>query len=298
MYVNRFTDVFDKFLNFPFFLFLGVYLHDPRCICREAKTKTRRKNKDDVVLDSMFWPIMSYNSVAVKLDNNRQPHVIQPYNVPPAQNDQFRLHDEAVYSLWMHFVDFCLATSDSAHLGYSDDAPCYAAPDLPVNSYTKLPRLPVFRVLSGANNHEIRREEIVAAEFAGNFVEHTGPADFAAKACLRRITALSNHQQEFVKPQIMSRISTESDAATSISTDSRRSSLNDFGINNQLNEKDFAMHGDLGRPETNESISYRFSPDAISQLWKQRNTNVIRDNSGAANNHFMSLASYSREFLA
>jgi hypothetical protein len=150
---------------------LGVYLHDPRCICREAKTKTRRKNKEDMVLDSLFWPIMPYQVVASKLDTNRQPHVIQSYNVPPPQDDQFHRHDLAVYSIWMHFVDFCLANSESTNFPYPDAAPCFSAPDFPVNSYTKLPRLPVFRVLSSDKHREfieIPRDEFVQAKSTNN----------------------------------------------------------------------------------------------------------------------------------
>lgn len=123
----------------------GVYLHDPRCICREAKTKTRRKNKDDTALDAIFWPIMPYNLVAQKLDNTRQPHVIQHYVVPVPQQDQYRHHDQSVYSMWMHFVDFCLANADP--LGV-EKATVFSAPDLPVNAYTKQSRLAIFRQLS------------------------------------------------------------------------------------------------------------------------------------------------------
>jgi hypothetical protein len=163
-----------------------VYLHDPRCICREAKTKTRRKNKDDIVLDSLFWPIMPYNAVAQKLDNNRQPHVIQPYNVPSPQSDQFRRHDEAVYSMWMHFVDFCLATGESTHVPYPDLAPCFAAPDLPINAYSQLPRLSVFRVLSAANNQPIMKEDILSANME---YKEEATNDFAAKAVLRKLSS-------------------------------------------------------------------------------------------------------------
>lgn len=31
-----------------------VYLHDPRLMTRDAKTKTRRKNQDDAVLDRLY----------------------------------------------------------------------------------------------------------------------------------------------------------------------------------------------------------------------------------------------------
>jgi hypothetical protein len=103
---------------------------------------------------------MPYHLISAKLDNNRQPHVIQPYNVPIPQNDQFKRHDEAVYSMWMHFVDFCMANSESASfitaggekVARIAEAPCFNAPDIPTNPYTKGHRLPVFRALSTATS--------------------------------------------------------------------------------------------------------------------------------------------------
>lgn len=138
-----------------------VYLHDPRCICKEAKTKTRRKNKEDVVLDALFWPVMPYPMVAAKLDMNRQPHVIQPYSVPLPQQDQYHKHDATVYSMWMHFVDFCLATSDSINVRHADSAPCYAAPNAPINAYTGEARLKFFQFLSSCNGRVVSREELL-----------------------------------------------------------------------------------------------------------------------------------------
>lgn len=100
------------------------------------------------MLDSFFWPVMPYSVVASKLDKSHQPDVIQPYNVPPPQKDEFHRHDLAAYSIWMHFVDSCLAITESANCVDADKAPCFSAPDLPFNSHTELPRLPIFRALS------------------------------------------------------------------------------------------------------------------------------------------------------
>jgi hypothetical protein len=121
------------------FFVVGIYLHDPRCICREAKTKTRKKNDEEYTLDSMFWPILPWKVVTTKLDHMNQPHVVQPYIVPPPSHDLYHQHDEAVYSLWMHFIDFCLATNSRND---------FSAPDLPTNHYTKRSRLSIFRTLS------------------------------------------------------------------------------------------------------------------------------------------------------
>ena len=69
-------------------LLLQVYLHDPRLMSRDAKTKTRKKNKEDIIIDSLFWPVLPFTAVNQRLDSSRQPHVIQRYSVPPPQGDQ------------------------------------------------------------------------------------------------------------------------------------------------------------------------------------------------------------------
>lgn len=146
-----------------FFIIIGVYLHDPRCIAKDAKTKTRRKNKDDVIIDSLFWPVMPFNMVSVKQDSNQQPHVIQSYCVPLPQYDQYHLHDTAVYSMWMHFVDFCIANSESSIVTVrnADMWPCFTAPDNLINTYSNKERLKVFQVLSWCDSKDISREDLL-----------------------------------------------------------------------------------------------------------------------------------------
>jgi hypothetical protein len=90
----------------------------------------------------MFWPILPWKVVTSKLDHMNQPHVVQPYIVPPPSHDAYHQHDEAVYSLWMHFIDFCLATNSRND---------FSAPELSINHYTKRSRLSIFRVLSSAS---------------------------------------------------------------------------------------------------------------------------------------------------
>lgn len=84
-----------------------VYLHDPRLMCRGAQIKSRKKNKEDIVIDSLFWPVLPAEAVHQRLDCNGQPHVVQRYSVPAPQHDQFKKHDQAVYSMWQHFVTAC-----------------------------------------------------------------------------------------------------------------------------------------------------------------------------------------------
>lgn len=139
-----------------------MFLHDPRCSSASAKSITRlkNKNKDDCVADSLYWPAMPRAMVLQYPETDRkkgqyptydavdpepQPHTVQPYCVPVPQNDQYHMHDAAVYSMWMHFVDFCLANASPCH--HPDSAMCYAAVDVPVNPYARSKRLPVFRQL-------------------------------------------------------------------------------------------------------------------------------------------------------
>lgn len=173
----------------------GVYLHDPRCICKEAKTKTRRKNKEDVVLDALFWPVMPYSMVAAKLDMNRQPHVIQSYSVPLPQPDQYRKHDTAVYSMWMHFVDFCLANSESSGLRDADASPCFSAPDKPYNSYTEEQRLKFFQFLSSCNGRPVSRDELIRATSTGVQIpaRHQAFFDAAPAVPVRRPSVPLSH---------------------------------------------------------------------------------------------------------
>lgn len=158
--------MFTFYLHIPYLYCLGVFLHDPRCACPSAKSITRlkNKNKDDCVADSLYWPAMPRSMVmqypehgsdknrqknpyhqGYEDDSEQQPHSVQPYCVPVPQQDQYHLHDAAVYSMWMHFVDFCLANSSPA--SHPESSMCFAAVDVGVNPYARSKRLPVFRTL-------------------------------------------------------------------------------------------------------------------------------------------------------
>ena len=101
--------------------------------------------------------------VSVKQDSNQQPHVIQSYCVPLPQYDQYHLHDTAVYSMWMHFVDFCIANSESSveTVRNADMWPCFTAPDNLINTYSNKERLKIFQVLSWCDSKDISREDLL-----------------------------------------------------------------------------------------------------------------------------------------
>lgn len=126
------------------------YLHDPRVECFNYKLTTRRRNKCDAVYDAFFWPPAEGISADSPPSSSRVEYSIP---APRAEDDAyFQAHDRGIYSLWMHFVDFCLVCQEIA-----DDLPpgvdaarCYVARDTFLNQYTQQPRLPVFRALSAA----------------------------------------------------------------------------------------------------------------------------------------------------
>jgi len=124
-----------------------VYLHDPRLIYRDAKTKTRKKNSEDSILDSFFWPTMPIQEVRKKLDSSKQPHVIQNYVVPGPDawnNPTECIHDQAIYSMWMHFTEFC----GNASSGVTDKSSNTFNSKVAKNQYSKRQRLALFVNLS------------------------------------------------------------------------------------------------------------------------------------------------------
>lgn len=106
------------------------YLHDPRLRYQESQFTIRMKSKGDRGMDTLFWPVMTMQNLQMY---SNQPHVVQQYNVP---HPKFK-HEEAIYSIWMHFVEFCHLTSLSERSSKSD-----------INKYTRRKRLHVFVSLS------------------------------------------------------------------------------------------------------------------------------------------------------
>lgn len=139
-----------------------VYLHDPRCVSKEARTRTRKKNKEDSTSDSLFWPVMPQSKVNSRLDGNQQPHVVQEYSVPVPRQDQYEKHDRALYSLWMHFVDFCISNSVVGEL--SEHLKCVLSSEVLVNMQTKAPRLNVFVKLSQCHNDTVKSNIALSAQ--------------------------------------------------------------------------------------------------------------------------------------
>lgn len=119
----------------------------------------QRKNKEDIVFDSLFWPVMPVGEVGKKLDCNGQSTVIQQYSVPVPQYDQYRRHDQSVYSLWMYFVEFCILLNQRSE-------PEVEPKNTVSNAFTGLPRLRTFVALSRGESIESELEE--EEELKGN----------------------------------------------------------------------------------------------------------------------------------
>ncbi len=125
-------------------------------ICQLAHSTSRLKNKEDNVVDSFFWPLTSQDPNSTKKSN----HNFRSYAVPAPKNDQYKLHDQALYSLWMHYVEFCRMT---AKCHKSNNAPKMASQDLPINIFTQRKRLPVFQLISGNGGAALSKDEIMSA---------------------------------------------------------------------------------------------------------------------------------------
>jgi len=66
-----------------------VYVHDPRLEVSHSTprpVRCRRKNKEDIVLDAFFWPIL--RSDDVQRDASGQVEVLQEYSVPVPKADK------------------------------------------------------------------------------------------------------------------------------------------------------------------------------------------------------------------
>mmetsp|Transcript_5422 Transcript_5422/g.11848 ORF Transcript_5422/g.11848 Transcript_5422/m.11848 type:complete len:438 (+) Transcript_5422:68-1381(+) len=158
-----------------------VFLHDPRLLCEGAQCTTRLKNRgnDEFVVDALYWPAMprclvvtAENSNGAPAANGKHrvtsrssnfraglsgagagagdvPLTVQPYSVPYPQRDMYHAHDQSVYSLWTHFVDFCLYSTalSRANMG-AGMLPAEPDPLDELNAYTEEPRLNCFRVFA------------------------------------------------------------------------------------------------------------------------------------------------------
>jgi hypothetical protein len=93
------------------------------------------------------------------------------------QNDQYRLHDQALYSLWNHSVEFCRANSKMQHKMANagpilEDASTVFTPrDVPINAFTHCQRLPVFQLLSSSNGETILPQQFALATHNGKYCD-------------------------------------------------------------------------------------------------------------------------------
>lgn len=145
-----------------------VFLHDPRLICHSAHSISRLKNKEDNVVDSFFWPLASNDSTTIH--DKKANHNFRPYNIPQPKVDQFRMHDQALYSIWMHYVEFCRFTAKEAKS--FGNVPKLAPQDTPLNVFTQTQRLPVFQLLSSSEGNPISREQFYLANYGKSLPCH------------------------------------------------------------------------------------------------------------------------------
>ena len=118
----------------------------------QCKFKNKRKNKEDIVSDSLFWPIMSHPSDCVESE----------YSVPQPQMDEYQRHDQCLTSLWSHYVQVCRrvqteqslsSLSGFAHAKAKRELADFgASAEDTLNNFTKRPRLTSFHSLAGGKS--------------------------------------------------------------------------------------------------------------------------------------------------
>ncbi len=153
------------------------FLHDLRVRARDAKARIRAKNQEEIIPDAHFWPVMDYQLVNRKLDMKNQPTVSQNYEVPVPQNDEYRRHDEAVFSMWNHFVEYCtllLSIEPSGCYCLTMDQMAFLDEYNSTNFFTGSDRLSVLLKLSQGFNIENMPKQVapnVAAYQASSNIE-------------------------------------------------------------------------------------------------------------------------------
>ncbi len=127
------------------------------------------KNKEDTVVDAFFWPVTAQENIF----NKKTDHNFRPYAVPTPKNDQYKQHDQALFSLWNHYVEYCKTTIKTS----KNVVPAKCMTDQPVNTFTQNRRLPVFQLLSASNSHPIAQEEFLLAAYPSSS-RGTSPKNF------------------------------------------------------------------------------------------------------------------------
>eukprot|EP00602_Paraphysomonas_sp_CaronLab_P009589 CAMPEP_0185019194 /NCGR_PEP_ID=MMETSP1103-20130426/1820_1 /TAXON_ID=36769 /ORGANISM="Paraphysomonas bandaiensis, Strain Caron Lab Isolate" /LENGTH=430 /DNA_ID=CAMNT_0027549381 /DNA_START=65 /DNA_END=1357 /DNA_ORIENTATION=- len=152
-----------------------VYIHDPRLMHPSAKSKTRKKNKEERdSQDSFYWPTVSRVS-------HHKGTPCNTYSVPLACCPNGGYSDaEAMYSMWNHFVDFCIDVAakvrkrhskssggqkgKSRDTAFTEQPTAYDDPLSVINKHTGKARLPVFVTLASLEDNYKEEYEPVPAD--------------------------------------------------------------------------------------------------------------------------------------
>eukprot|EP01031_Cornospumella_fuschlensis_P027840 gene27840-33621_t len=90
-----------------------VFLHDYRIKAENVKVRTTRQTRSNTaVKDTFYWPDMTRKDVIRNTDSQGLPSANQMYMIPEAfKTNPSNFHNRGLYSLWMHFVEFCVHNS-------------------------------------------------------------------------------------------------------------------------------------------------------------------------------------------
>lgn len=90
-----------------------VFLHDSRLEYKYARNRPSKQTKHSIgPKDTFFWPDMRKDHIYQRLDHMGLPDVHQSYQIPSHFcHPMADVHNKAIFSIWGHFVDFCMKSS-------------------------------------------------------------------------------------------------------------------------------------------------------------------------------------------
>lgn len=87
-----------------------VFLHDYRIKAEGVKVRTTRQTRsNNAIKDTFYWPDMTRKDVIRNTDAQGLPSANQMYVIPEAfKTNPTNFHNRGLYSIWAHFVEFCV----------------------------------------------------------------------------------------------------------------------------------------------------------------------------------------------
>lgn len=101
---------------------------------------TRQSKANSTVKDTFYWPDMTRKDVSRNVDMQGLPTANQMYIIPEAfKLNPLNYHNRGLYSLWAHFVEFCVHNSHYLARRFGDIS---SEPFFQISSYQENPHVP------------------------------------------------------------------------------------------------------------------------------------------------------------